>query len=295
MAARKSNKPRIDVHQDVTDRIVAALEAGTRPWEKSWNGSSFAGSPLRATGQAYQGINVILLWLAGRSQQSWFTYKQAEALKGQVRKGEKGTRIVFFKPLKIKDKATGDDKIIPLLKYYTVFNAEQIDGLPDKFYAEKIEATSNPDSRIDAIEDFIAATGAEIAHGGGRAFYQPGTDSIQLPSFEDFHTGEAYYATALHELAHWTGAKSRLDRDLRNSFGTKDYAREELVAELTAAFLCATLGISAEPRDDHAEYLASWLKVLKEDKRAIFKASTAANKAAAFLADGPAQPAQIAA
>ena len=275
-----TRKKRVDIHQIVTDQIIAKLEAGTKDWKKSW-ATMAGGLPLRENGQPYKGINVLILMIQGRANPNWLTYKKAAELKGQVRSGEKGTKVVFFKSLTVEDKVSGEDKSIPMIRSFTVFNAEQIDGLPARYYPKAEDRNAEP--RLDDADAYIAATGAVIAHGGGRAFYAPSRDSIQLPDFESFDDPVAYYGTALHELIHWTGHESRLDRDLKTGYGTKDYAREELVAELGAAFAAATMGIETEVRDDHAEYLASWLKVLKEDKKAIFKAAAAAQKAVDYL------------
>jgi antirestriction protein ArdC len=181
------------------------------------------------------------------------------------------------------DDGQDEERAIPFLKAYTVFNIEQIDELPAHYYA-RAENAVNPDERIAHAEGFFAATGADIRHGGNSAFYSPSMDFIQMPEFEAFRDAERYYATLAHECTHWTRHGSRLDRDLgRKSFGDEGYAREELVAELGAAFLCADLGLRLEDRDDHAAYIGSWLRVLKNDKRAIFQASAHAQKAADFL------------
>jgi len=176
------------------------------------------------------------------------------------------------------------DRTIPFLKAYTVFNVEQIDGLPAHYLARAEEAQANPDEQIAAAEAFVAATGATIGHGGNQAFYAPGPDRIQMPDFAAFRDAQSYYATLAHELTHWTRHERRLDRDFgREKWGDAGYAREELVAELGAAFLCADLGLALEDRDDHAAYIASWLKVLRHDKRAIFQAAAHAQRAADFL------------
>ena len=270
---------RTDTYQIVTNKIIAALEAGTRPWQKSW--TAIGGLPLRANGQPYQGINVWLLGLSGHAGRYWFTYKQAQEVGAQVRGGEKGTQIVFFKPLKIEDRETKIEKTIPLIRLYTVFNQNQIDGLPEKYNAEIKDP--NPDARDAEAQRFFDTVGFDTRHGGGRAFYVPSMDYVQMPAFEDFHSAEAYYATLAHEYVHMTGHESRLDRNLKTGFGTKNYAKEELVAEMGAAFICGSLGISAEPREDHASYLASWLKILKDDNKAIVQAAAAAQKAADFI------------
>ena len=272
-------KSRRDIEQEVTDKVIAQLEKGIAPWRKSW--ATGEGLALRENGQPYRGYNQFILSLSGYASPYWFTYKKASELGGQVRGGEKGTSIHFFKPLDIKDKATGEDKKIPLMKFYSVFNAEQIDGLPEKFFPKPVERTEV--ERDAGAEEYIKNIPAVIRHGGGSAFYSPSTDFIQVPDASAFDSMEDYYSTVLHELAHWTGAKARLDRDLRNSFGTKDYAREELIAEGASCFICAHLGLEPEPREDHSAYLQSWLDVLKDDKTALRKAFAKAQKVVDFL------------
>jgi antirestriction protein ArdC len=217
----------------------------------------------------------------------WMTYRQAGELGGQVRKGEKGSPVVYANALTKTDTdaVSGDEveKTIRFLKGYTVFNVDQIDGLPAHYYAPPVPR-SEPAVRIAHAEGFFAATGAAISHGGNSAFYRPATDSIQMPPFEAFCDAESYYATLAHEVTHWSGHEARLARDLTgNRFGSEAYAVEELVAELGAAFLCADLDLSSEPREDHASYLANWLAVLKSDSRAIFTAASHAQRAADFL------------
>ena len=285
-----------DVYTQVTEQIVAELEKGVKPWTQPWNATHAAGPvsrPLRVSGQAYRGINVLMLWgasMAGNyAAPIWMTYRQAQELGGQVRKGEKGSPVVYADKL-VKsetDEATGEDaeRTIAYMKSYTVFNVEQIDGLPAHFYA-RAQANSDPIERIADAESFFAATKADIRHGGASAYYSPASDHIQMPDFETFRTNEGYYATLAHEATHWTNHASRLDRDLgRKHMGDEGYAREELVAELGAAFLCADLGLKLEDRADHASYIASWLKVLKDDKRAIFSAAAHAQRAADYLND----------
>jgi antirestriction protein ArdC len=276
-------KNKRDIRQEITDTLIAKLEEGPEAWKRCW--ATVSGElPLRVTGDRYKGINLLRLMIAGRGNPNWMTFKQAKTFKGAgVRKGEKGTGIVFYKPITIEDKETGEEKRIPLMKTFTVFNAEQIDGLPDRFYPEKDVDPINKEPRLDEADAYIKATGAEIRHGGGRAFFSPSEDFIAMPEFETFFTAEDYYAVKFHELVHWTGHEKRLDRSLKNSFGDKDYAKEELVAEIGSAFLSGAMNISVGVRDDHAEYLASWLKVLKNDKTAIFKAAALAQKAVDHL------------
>jgi antirestriction protein ArdC len=291
-----------DVYSRITDKIVADLEKGSRPWHQPWNAEHAAGKitrPLRFNGAPYSGINVVMLWSEaverGYSAPIWMTFRQARELGGHVRKGEHGTGVVYaatFKRAEV-DQETGEDieRDIPFMKGYTVFNVEQIEGLPDHYYATAAQPVLAEDERLAALEAFFAHTGAQVRHGGNRAYYTPGPDYIQMPPFPFFETPESYYATLGHEATHWTRHGSRLDRDFgRKRFGDEGYAMEELVAELGSAFLCADLGLTPEVRDDHAAYIGSWIKVLKEDKRAIFTAASHAQRAVTFLHDRQPQP-----
>ncbi|NWH07869.1 MAG: DUF1738 domain-containing protein [Alphaproteobacteria bacterium] len=282
-----------DVYQKVTDKIIADLEQGELTWLKPWSAGNAEGrivKPLRHNGVAYSGINVLMLWgaalEAGCLSPTWMTFKQALELGAHVRKGERGNLVVYADTLtrtEAQDDGTEAERVIPFMKSYTVFNVEQIEGLPAHYYA-KPEPVIDPAQRIDHAEAFFAATGANIRHGGGQAYYSGGTDHVQMPAFESFRSPDAYYATLAHELTHWTKHKTRLDREFgRKRWGDEGYAREELVAELGAAFLCADLALTPETRTDHAAYIQSWMKVLKEDKRAIFSAAAHAQKAADFL------------
>jgi antirestriction protein ArdC len=285
--------PRADIYSRVTSKIVADLENGVRTWLKPWSVEHTAGRitrPLRATGQPYNGINVLMLWADSVSKgfvcPIWMTYRQASELGANVRKGEHGSPVVYADRIKrTETNANGEDveTAIPFLKGYTVFNCEQIEGLPAHFYPTPPPAAVIPE-RISAAETFAANTHAEIRLGGNRAYYSVTDDHVRLPLFESFRDVESYYATMLHELTHWTRHESRLKREFgRKRWGDAGYAAEELVAELGAAFLCADLGITPEPREDHAGYLASWLEVLKNDTRAIFTAAAHAQRAADFL------------
>ncbi len=282
-----------DIYQKVTNKIFADLEQGELTWLKPWNSANTEGriiKPLRHSGQPYNGINVLMLWSAamegGYASPYWMTFKQAKELGAYVKKGERGNMVVYANAItKTEETSSGEEqeRRIPFMKSYSVFNAEQIEGLAEHFY-EKPEAVIDPAERIEHAEDFFAHTGANVRHGGNRAFYSGGSDHVQMPYFETFHSPEAYYATLAHELAHWTKHQSRLDREFgRKKWGDEGYAREELVAELGAAFLCADLALTPEPRTDHAAYIQSWLKVLKNDKRAIFSAAAHAQRAADFL------------
>ena len=266
-----------DIYQIITDKIIIALESGTAPWVKPW---ASLGTPRNAiTGREYSGINNLLLAMTEFSSNQWLTFQQAKAAGGNVRKGEHGTTVVFFKPLNIKDKANEEnDKIIPLLKTFTVFNAQQIDGLPEKFTQITQPQISEFDDN-EAAENLLSQ--AVIKHGHSRACFIPTLDEIHLPEKTEFKSIPDYYATALHELTHWTGHKSRLARDFSGRFGDASYAFEELIAELGAAFQCAHCGVNGQLQ--HDSYIASWLKVLRSDKKAIFTAAAAARKATEFL------------
>lgn len=292
MTNTTQNRP--DVYSRITDKIIADLEQGVRPWLKPWNAEHAAGKitrPLRHNGIPYKGINVIMLWAAatakGYACPIWLTFKQALELGGNVRKGETGELVVYANSItktETDDKGEETEREIPFLKGYTVFNAEQCDGLPAHFYAKAEAPPLTPAQRIEAADRFFAATGADIRHGGNRAFYAEGPDYVQMPPFETFKDAESYAATLAHELTHWTKHDRRLARDLgRVKWGDEGYAREELVAELGSAFLCADLGITPEIREDHAAYIASWLKVLKNDKRFIVQAASQAQRAADYL------------
>ncbi len=282
-----------DIYSKITDRIVAELEAGTRPWVKPWNAEHAAGRisrPLRHNGIPYRGINVVNLWMSatacGYASPIWLTYKQAQEIGGQVRKGERGELVVFASRINRTETDNNGDETereIPFLKGYTVFNAEQIDNLPPHFTAPAAPVL-DPVQRITHAESFFASTGADIRHGGDRAYYAEGRDIVQMPLFETFKDPESYYATLAHECTHWTKHEKRLAREFgRKLWGDEGYAAEELVAELGSAFLCVDLGLTLEPRADHASYIESWLKVLKNDKRAIFTAAAHAERATAFL------------
>jgi antirestriction protein ArdC len=286
---------REDIYTTVTNRIVAELEAGSVPWVQPWSGSAGTaaiGLPQNATtGRSYSGINILLLWGAvasgGYPSQAWLTFKQALELGGHVRKGERGTTVVYasrFIPRDQREHAreTGEDpRGVPFLKTYTVFNVAQCEGLPDD--AGQAAPAADPDMILPEVDELIRATGADFRIGGDRAFYAVGPDYVQVPPPQAYLQAIDWHRTALHELTHWSGASSRLARDQSGSFGSVRYAQEELVAEMGAAFTCSVLGI--RPTVRHADYIASWLSVIREDPRAIFRAASAASKAADFLLD----------
>ncbi len=288
------NTSREDIYTRVTNRIIADLEQGVRPWTKPWNAEHAAGRitrPLRFNGQPYSGINILMLWTSatacGFAAPIWMTFKQAIELGANVRKGEKGSPVVYASTISRTetDDDTGEEteRDIPFMKAYTVFNVEQIEGLPAHYYSVA-EPQIDPVQRIDHAESFFEALGADIRHGGDKAYYAIGLDYVQMPPFESFRDAESYYATLAHECSHWTRHGSRLDRDFgRKRWGDEGYAMEELVAELSSAFLSADLSLTPEIREDHSAYIASWLKVLKDDKRAIFTAAAHAQRAADFM------------
>jgi antirestriction protein ArdC len=293
LRAARDDAPRVSLYEEVTATIIAQLEAGVFPWVQPWSASAAGlGLPRNAlSGRPYSGINVLILWGAviqgGYPSQDWLTFRQALAAGGSVRKGERG-RTVFYadrftpKSEQEQERNRGDAdavRSIPFLKRFTVFNVAQCEGLPERFSAAPAPLPERqPHEDAEAL---IAATGADFRIGGAEAYYSPALDFVQVPPQPAFTYQIDFYRTALHELGHWTGHPSRLDRDQKGGFGTPAYAREELCAELASAFLCAALGIVPTVR--HADYLANWLAVLRADNRAIFKAASQASKAADYL------------
>lgn len=285
--------PRRDIHAEITGKLIAAIEADpgklTMPWRRS---SSPLFMPSNAlTGNAYNGINIVSLWVAaeclGYSAPIWATYRQWSELGCQVRRGEKSSLVVFYKEYEFEpDPQNADDdgkRRVARASY--VFNASQVDG----YTLPEAPQPLGPVERLETVDHFIAASGARIEHGGDRAFYRPSTDHIQMPDeglfcgTDTMSRGELYYAVLTHELTHWTAAPTRLGRELGKRFGDAAYAAEELVAEIASAFLCAELGITQDTRADHAQYLAQWLKLMKDDSRAIFAAAAKASEAVSYL------------
>jgi len=287
--------PRASLYDSVTYRIIAELEEGRLPWVQPWSRSGGASAALphnAKTGRAYSGINILILWgaviEAGWPSQGWLTFRQALDAGGNVRKGERGTTVVYadrFIPKGEAERAArdgGDVRAVPFLKSFTVFNVAQCENLPEGFGCDAGLAEPLCGAAIIPVaEAVVAAAGVPLRIGGDEAFYVPAHDFIQMPPSDCFKSGADYYCTALHELTHATGHVSRLDRKLLTSRDTKDYAREELVAEMGSAFLCAALGI--EPIARHADYIGGWLAILREDNRAIFRAASLASKAADWL------------
>ena len=241
-----------DLYAEVSARIIAELEAGAAPWIKPWSATPGANTPCNAvTNRPYSGCNIILLWMAGAAgyrAARFLTYKQAMELGGHVRKGERGTKVYFVKQLEIREDGDASTRLVPMMREYTVFNVDQCDGLPDIVTAGKPMRVRNPDTRDDLADQFLRSTGADIREGHGEAYYVPSRDFISMPAFEAFNGADHFYGTAFHELTHWTGHMSRLDRDLNNRFGSRNYAGEELIAELGAAFLCAEFGFDGDLR-----------------------------------------------
>jgi antirestriction protein ArdC len=279
-----------DVYQKVTDAIVNAIEQGTGTWRMPWHTSGRnAFSPINTTSRKpYRGINTVCLWAAaeakGYESGEWGTYKQWQDRDAQVRKGEKSTTVVFWKfANNTESQDDGDEQPaagsrLLFTRGYCVFNAAQVDG-----YTPKAEAERPMLERIEQTDAFFKAIGSDVRHGGNQAFYSPAGDYVQMPPFAAFRDAVSYYSVLAHEHTHWTANAARCNRELGKRFGDGAYAAEELIAELGAAFTCAHLGLSTEPREDHAQYLQSWLRVLKADKRAIFTAASKAQQAADWL------------
>jgi antirestriction protein ArdC len=279
------------IYQEVTDRIVAELETGVPPWTKPWSQTPGANVPTNAvTGKPYAGVNVLLLWLTPHN--SWptpryLTFNQARSVGAHVRKGEHGIRIVKLVDWVPKNAGgdEDDERHVRTLKYYVVFNVAQCDDLPAKITELPPAKPRHADMRDPVIEEFLAATGAKIREAGERAVYIVNADQILMPAFTAFNSSTTFYAGLFHELGHWTGVKHRLnrDQDLAKRFDEPEhrYAAEELIAELTAAFLCAEFAIDAGT--EHASYIASWITLLKADPRAIFTCASRAQAALDYL------------
>jgi antirestriction protein ArdC len=284
---------RSDVYEAITNRVITAIEEGAGEWQMPWHRSAVSRPVNAYTKKPYRGVNVVALWAAADacrySSGFWATYKQWREIEAQVRKGEHASLIVFWKELEreVEDEETRERvrKKTLFARASWVFNADQVEG-----WAPRTTQERNLVEAIDQAEAFTAATGADVRHGGDRAYYRRSEDYVQMPERERFAGSatstptETYYATLLHELTHWTGHESRLARDLSGRFGNEAYAMEEPAAELGAAFLCADLCVTNTPRPDHAAYIANWLEVLKRDKRAIFTAARKATQANDFLA-----------
>lgn len=278
--------PSPSVYETVTSNIIAELDRGVVPWVRPWSASPLQLPHNASSGRHYHGVNVILLWHAaaarGYLSPAWLTFKQVKYLGGCVKKGEKATSIVYAATDHPKEDTASEDESEKrrfFLRFYSVFNVEQTEGLPERCIP--VPQSKCPGERLFRTEAFVLRLGASIRHGGDHAYYAPGDDLIVLPRIEDFTSIAQYFATSLHEHVHWSGHEKRLHRDLASRFGTRAYAAEELIAELGAAFLCAKLQILGELR--HASYIAHWLDLLRNDRAAIFTAAGAASKAAEYL------------
>lgn len=269
----------IDVYQAVTDKMVAALETGTVPWRKPWDTTS--GRPQNLDGRPYRGVNVMLLALSGYTSPFWLTFKQAKTRGGSVNKGEHSTMVVFWRQIKVEDKGMGEDRTIPLLRYYNVFNLDQTSDvkLPERVVRWQNRANEPFEPVTDAQSIVDGYPGGPVIGYGTEAFYVPGTDRITVPGPGDYARPEEFYSTLFHEMGHSTGHPDRLNRSIANAFGSHDYGREELVAEMTAAFLCAEAGIEVT-HENSAAYLSSWIATIREDNRAVVTAAGAAQRAA---------------
>ncbi|MET0528612.1 MAG: zincin-like metallopeptidase domain-containing protein [Microvirga sp.] len=291
--ARQASAGRADLYQEITDRIIAQLEDGCVPWVQPWSsgpGTASVAMPRNATTtRAYSGINVMLLWDAairqGYPDQRWLTFNQARATGASVRRGETGTRVVYTNRFTPRDERQRADREgfaarqVPFLKRFTVFNVAQCDGLPEELCTPLPPPCE--DHIVPRFRELMEASGVTIRIGGNRAFYRPADDVVVLPPPEAFHEPINFHRTGAHELSHATGHPSRLGREMKTRFGTPCYAREELVAEISAAFICASLGIVPTVR--HADYIGNWLEVLREDNHAIVRAASQASKAADWL------------
>ncbi len=276
-----------DLYAEITGKIVNMLESGTMPWRKPWDDGGLGIHPLRQNGEKYRGINVLFLWAAaagrGLSSPYWMTYRQATALGAQVRKGAKSESVIYVGSFERERESDGEKYRVAFLKSYGVFSVEEIEGLPAKYYPEPIKP--NDWARIKGAETFFDGIDVDLRHGGNRACYDLAGDHVQMPERGAFRDAEGYYSTLAHELGPWTGSEQRLDRQFGKRFGNETYAFEELIAELSAAFTCAHLGIVNQPRDETASYIASWIKVLKGDTKAIFTAASQADRATEYLID----------
>ena len=287
----REQRPIDSLYAGVTDRIIAELEEGRLPWVQPWNSNAvLTGLPCNASsGRPYSGINILILWHAlfeqGFEVQRWLTFKQAQALGGYIRKGERGTTVCYADKFTPKSEEAGgtleqDRRQIVFLKRFTVFNVAQVEGLPEQLYVQDGVMLGERET-VPHAEALIAATGADIRIGTPHACYVPAADRIEVPHSQAFHHQIDWFRTVFHELGHWTGSSMRLDRDQSGGFRSASYAREEMVAELCSAFTCAALGIVPTVR--HADYIGAWLEVLRADNRAIFRAASQASKAADYL------------
>lgn len=276
-----------EIHRLIADQVITAMETSGTDWVKSWTTPAGQLPTSMSTGRQYQGINLLLLGMArafgGYGSHHWGTYKQWSTMGAQVQKGQKSTTVIFYKPLTVEDRVTGLDKTVPLIRTFSVFNADQVDGYEAPAIVDSVDHTKldQPETLAD---DLARRAGCDVRFSDpASAFYSPLHDFVNMPRATQFETVTDYAATLLHELTHWTGHKSRLDRKLVLKSGAKDYAKEELVAELGAAMLCGSLGLSPSPREDHAKYLAHWMQRLTDEPKVIFSAAAKASAAADWI------------
>ncbi len=291
---RRPNAPKRDIAAEVTAIIIDRLEKGVPPWKRPWRTRGGGGPPLRHQGKPYSGINRLLLWAIGDSMgyrsRYWMTYTQADALGGQVRRGEKASPSIYFNSVsrEVENSHTGatEQRMIRFMRFYTVFSADQIDGLPAHYYPPAVpDAAPDPSERQAAIDAFFAAIPSNVRRGGDRAYFSPEADYIQLPLPSAFRSADHEATTNAHEHVHWTGHEARLARTFGKRFGDKAYAFEELVAEIGAGMVCADLDLPNELHDSHASYVHHWLTILRGDKTAIITAAARAEAAYRYLAD----------
>lgn len=286
----RHNAPRRDIAAEITQLIIAKLEEGVTPWSRPWRTIGAGGRPLRHCGTPYTGINTLMLWATGDARgyasRHWMTYRQSQELGGQVRKGETGSMSVYYSSLSKTeaDEHTeeGTDRLIGFLKCYTVFNVDQIDGLPDRFAPSEVEERSEATHRA-AVTAFLGALPVTIRHGGDAAYFDRSADVIQMPDRTRFVSDDCYASTLAHEATHWTGHPDRLARTFGKRFGDKAYAFEELVAEIGAGMMCAEIGLPNEVHDGHASYVNHWLTIMRADKTAIIHAASKAEQAFSYL------------
>lgn len=278
------NGPKRNVHKEIVDKVIARLENGVAPWVKPWKNGVGGNFPHNGnSGRRYRGVNVILLWMAPYSDPRWFTFKGVKKLGGSVRKGEKGTDVVFFKMLTRKETNEDGEVVvqrIPFLRGYKVFNAEQCEGLPERVDHDENDRV-DPQVGFELAAQVVEANGVEVSHGGDRACYIPSMDRICMPDVDQFEDVPSYWSTMLHEEVHSTGAESRLNREFGKRFGSEEYAFEELIAEMGSAFLCTHLQV--EGKLQHEEYIGNWIEVLRNDKWALWTASREAERASDYL------------
>ncbi len=281
-----------DIYSEITNTIIAELEKGVMPWVPNWD-ARLHSRPMRANDEPYRGINVLLLWMAaataGFHSSYWFTYRQVKELGGFVRKGEKSTPVVYRGSIKkVERNENGEERQreVSFLRQYAVFNLQQTEEMPERFHwpTNDLLYLANESEAVEIVDGFFRNIGAEIVHGTDVPHYSIFSDEVHMPPRQAFRSVNDYLATLAHEVTHWSGHPTRCPRNFRAVIGNaENYAREELVAELGAAFLCADLELSVEPRQDHAEYIGMWLKILRNDKRAIFQAAAIAQKAVDYL------------